>query len=154
VSRTRIEVLAVGDELLTGATGDSNSTFIARELFALGHALARVTVVGDAAEPLAEAFEAALSRSRILVVTGGLGPTVDDRTKEVVAAFFGDPLILDPGVLTGIERRFAARGISMPDSNRKQAYIPRSAHKIPNPVGSAARRTSSCCPASRRRCRR
>lgn len=135
--RTSIEALAVGDELLTGATSDSNSSFIGRELFALGHTLARVTVVGDAAEPLAEAFAAALSRSRVLIVTGGLGPTVDDRTKEVVAAHFGDPLVLDPGVLADIERRFARRGIAMPDTNRKQAYMPRSAHRIPNPVGSA-----------------
>jgi competence/damage-inducible protein CinA-like protein len=137
LTRTRIEVLAVGDELLTGATSDTNSTFIARELFALGHSLARVTVVGDAPGPLGEAFAEALSRSRILVVTGGLGPTVDDRTKEVIAAYFGDPLVLDPDVLADIERRFSVRGIAMPDTNRKQAYVPRSARRIPNPVGSA-----------------
>lgn len=133
----RIELLAVGDELLTGVTTDTNSTFAARELFARGYEVARVTVTGDGAEALRDAFAAAFARSRALVVTGGLGPTVDDRTKEVVADWFGDPLDLDAEVLADIERRFASRGLVMPESNRKQALVPRSARKIPNPVGSA-----------------
>ena len=133
----RIEVLAVGDELLLGATIDTNSSFVARELFALGLELGRVGVVGDAAEEIREALDAALGRARVLIVTGGLGPTVDDRTKEVVAEHFGDALELDEAVLADIRARFERRGRPMPAINVKQALLPRSARKIPNPVGSA-----------------
>jgi nicotinamide-nucleotide amidase len=133
----RIEVLSVGDELLAGTTQDTNSSFIARELFALGLGLSRVTLVGDTAADLRQAFAAALDRSRVLIVTGGLGPTVDDRTKEVVAEHLGDELELDPSVLEDIRARFAARGRAMPEINKKQAMLPRGGHAIPNPVGSA-----------------
>jgi nicotinamide-nucleotide amidase len=132
-----IEVLAVGDELLTGATQETNARFVARELFALGLALGRVTVVGDDESDLRAALVAARERCRVLVVTGGLGPTVDDRTKEVAARLLGDPLVLDTAVLDGIRARFAARGRVMPEINRKQALMPQSAAQIPNPIGSA-----------------
>ncbi len=132
-----IEVLAVGDELLMGTTQDTNSGFVARELFALGLALRRVTVVGDAAPDIAAALGEALARARAVVVTGGLGPTVDDRTKEVVAEYFALPLELDAAILEDIRARFARRGRPMPEINVKQAMMPRGARKIPNPVGSA-----------------
>jgi len=132
-----IEMLAVGDELLSGATQDTNSSFAARELFALGLQLQRVTVVGDRPADLRAAVEEALRRSRALVVTGGLGPTPDDLTKEVFAEHFGDPLELDIEVLNDIRRRFESRGKVMPEINVKQAFLPRAAVKIPNPVGSA-----------------
>jgi nicotinamide-nucleotide amidase len=132
-----VEVLAVGDELLTGATQDTNSSFVARELFALGLPLARVTIVGDEEVALRDEFAAAFERSRALIVTGGLGPTVDDRTKEVAAAFFDDPLELDAETLADIRSRFVRRGRPMPEINVKQAMLPRGARKIPNPLGSA-----------------
>ena len=132
-----IEVLAVGDELLMGTTQDTNSGFVARELFALGLTLGRVTVVGDAAPAISDALGEALARAQAVVVTGGLGPTVDDRTKEVAAAYFGDPLELDAGILADIRARFARRGRPMPEINVKQAMMPRGARTIPNPVGSA-----------------
>lgn len=133
----RIEVLAVGDELLLGATQDSNSGFAAREMFASGLQLAQVTVVSDADAELRAGVEAALARCQALVVTGGLGPTVDDRTKEVVAALLGDELLLDEAILDDIRARFARRGRPMPEINVKQAMMPRGARVIPNPVGSA-----------------
>jgi nicotinamide-nucleotide amidase len=132
-----IEVLAVGDELLSGATIDTNSNWIARELFTLGLKPARVTQVGDAAADLGDAFAGAWSRCRVLIVTGGLGPTVDDRTKEVIAAYFGDPLELDAAVLADLQARFARRERPMPPTNVKQALLPRGGTKVPNPVGSA-----------------
>ncbi len=132
-----IELLAVGDELLAGATIDTNSNWIARELFGLGLQPARVTQVGDAAADLRDAFAAAWQRCRVLIVTGGLGPTVDDRTKEVVAAYFEDPLELDDAVLSDLRARFARRERAMPATNVKQAMMPRAGHKVPNPVGSA-----------------
>src|SRR5262245_14436954 len=112
-----VEVLVVGDEILTGATQDTNSAFVARVLFEAGILLARVTVVGDAPDPLRDAFAAAYARSTVLVVTGGLGPTVDDRTKEVVAAYFDDALELDSEVLAEIRARFERRGRAMPEIN-------------------------------------
>jgi len=132
-----IEVLAVGDELLSGATIDTNSNWIARELFALGLQPARVTQVGDARADLRDAFAAAWERCRVLIVTGGLGPTVDDRTKEVVAEHLGDPLLLDEIVLEELRARFARRERPMPETNVKQAMLPQGGRKIPNPVGSA-----------------
>ena len=104
-----IEVLAVGDELLSGATIDTNSNWIARALFALGLQPARVTQVGDEPAALRAAFAAAWERCRVLIVTGGLGPTVDDRTKEVVAEYFGDPLVLDEAVLAELRARTATK---------------------------------------------
>jgi nicotinamide-nucleotide amidase len=133
----RIEMLAVGDELLLGSTLDTNSSFAARRLFEHGMELSRISIVGDRAADLRDAVDAALGRSRSLIVTGGLGPTVDDLTKEIVAEHFGDPLELDEEVLADIRQRFERRGRPMPEINRKQALLPRSARKIPNPVGSA-----------------
>jgi competence/damage-inducible protein CinA-like protein len=132
-----IEVLAVGDELLSGATLETNAQFTARELFDLGLRIERITVVGDEAAALRDALASALERCTTLIVTGGLGPTIDDRTKEVAAEYFGDPLDLDAEILESIRRRFEARGRPMPEINRKQALVPRSARIIPNPVGSA-----------------
>lgn len=132
-----VEIVAVGDELLLGATADTNSSFIARELFGSGYDLGRVTVVGDRPEALRDAVAAALARAAAVVVTGGLGPTVDDITKEVVAALLGDTLELDAATLEEIRAHFVRRGRSMPEVNVKQALLPRAGRKIPNPVGSA-----------------
>lgn len=132
-----VEVVAVGDELLLGATVDTNSNFIGRELFALGYELQRVTLVGDQPEALRDALQSALVRADAVLVTGGLGPTLDDITKEVVSDHFGDPLELDAATLEEIRSHFARRGRSMPEINVKQAMLPRSGRKIPNPVGSA-----------------
>jgi nicotinamide-nucleotide amidase len=133
----RIETLAVGDELLSGSTQDTNSRFVARELATLGLRLERMTCASDDAALLRRAVEEALGRCDVLLVTGGLGPTPDDRTKEIVAEILADDLELDPLVLEDIRRRFVARGRSMPEINRKQALRPRGGRWIPNPVGSA-----------------
>jgi nicotinamide-nucleotide amidase len=133
----RAEVVTVGDEILAGATTDTNSGFIARTLFEIGVAVRRVTQVPDLGHDIQEAVQAALQRARFVVVTGGLGPTPDDHTKEDVAALFGDALELDEGVLESIRARFAARHLEMPAINVKQAMLPRGGRVIANPVGSA-----------------
>lgn len=133
----RAEVVTVGDEVLAGATIDTNSGFIARSLFGLGVAVGRVTQVPDSRRDIQEAVAAALGRARYVVVTGGLGPTPDDHTKEDLAALFGDPLELDETVLEGIRRRFAERNLEMPDNNIKQAMLPAGGSVLANPVGSA-----------------
>lgn len=136
-SRVVAEVIAVGDEILAGATTNTNSGFIARTLQPLGITLRQVTEVGDVAADIQAAVGAAMQRARIIIVTGGLGPTPDDHTKEDIAELFDDELELDSAVLEAIRQRFAARGLTMSPINEKQAWIPRSASIIPNPIGSA-----------------
>src|SRR5262245_5258317 len=132
-----IEVLVVGNEVLSGAVADTNSGAVARALLPLGLEVERVTQVGDVPEAIARAAAEAVQRARVLVVSGGLGPTPDDCTKEALAAHFGSRLELDAETLEEIRRRFAERGLVMSESNRKQALLPEGALKIPNPVGSA-----------------
>ncbi len=132
-----VEILVVGDEVLCGAVADTNSGDVARALLPLGQEVTRVTQVGDVAEAIVTAAAAAVTRARVLVVSGGLGPTPDDRTKEALAVLFGDTLELDAATLEDIRQRFAQRGLVMAASNRKQAFLPRSGLKIPNAVGSA-----------------
>ena len=133
----QVELLVVGEEVLSGATLDTNSGDVARALRASGLGVARAAIVGDRPADIRDAARAALERAHVLVVTGGLGPTPDDCTKEALAELFADALELDAATLEEIRARFAARGIVMPESNRKQAFLPQSARKIPNPVGSA-----------------
>ena len=133
----QLEVLVVGDEIVSGVRNDTNSDHVARRLFEYGLQVARVTQVRDRADEICAAAREALQRTRILIVTGGLGPTPDDLTKEALAELFDDPLDFDAATLEDMQRRWAHRGKHMPEMNRKQAYLPRSAAKIPNPLGSA-----------------
>jgi nicotinamide-nucleotide amidase len=132
-----VEILSVGDEILAGATTNTNAGFIARTLTPLGFPVRRVTEVGDVAAEIQDAVRAALATASVLIVTGGLGPTPDDHTKEDIAELFADPLERNDDVLQNMRQRFAARGLSMPAVNEKQAWMPQSAQVIPNPVGSA-----------------
>jgi nicotinamide-nucleotide amidase len=130
-------IIAVGSELLTPDKTDTNSLYITQVLNDLGIDVAFKAVVGDRRDELASHIAHALSRHRILVMTGGLGPTDDDLTREVVAAHLGLPLDEDPAIVDAIERRFAARGWKMPAVNRRQAQVPRGATVLSNPNGTA-----------------
>jgi nicotinamide-nucleotide amidase len=130
-------VLAVGSEMLTPTRTDTNSLYITEILNGLGIDLAYKAVVGDDRDELAAAIVLALDRHRILILTGGLGPTDDDLTREVVAAHFALPLVEEPAIVETIRARFAARGIAMPEVNRRQALVPRGARVLDNPRGSA-----------------
>ena len=132
-----IEVLVVGDEIVSGVTADTNSGSVARALFERGHFVSRVTHVGDRAADVAQAAREAMQRARVLIVSGGLGPTPDDLTKEAFSALFDDELVLDEATLEEIRQRFARRGLAMSETNRKQALLPRGGRKIANPLGSA-----------------
>jgi nicotinamide-nucleotide amidase len=131
------EILTVGTELLLGQIVDTNASWIAQRLAEAGIDLFYKTTVGDNAARIDAAVRQALSRADVLIATGGLGPTEDDLTREVVAAVLGRPLRLEPAVLAHIERRFAHRKIPMPDNNRKQAMVPEGAEVLPNPNGTA-----------------
>jgi nicotinamide-nucleotide amidase len=133
----RAEIVSVGSELLLGQIVDTNAAFIARQLAALGLDLFHKTTVGDNLDRVAAALEGALGRAQVVITTGGLGPTEDDVTREAVARAMGRELVFHPDLLGDIEQFFRARGLPLSPSNRKQAYIPRGAIPLSNPVGTA-----------------
>lgn len=131
------EIICIGTELLLGDILNSNAQFLAQQLAQLGIPHYYQTVVGDNPLRIKRAVAIACERSRLLIFTGGLGPTPDDLTHETLADFFDAPLQKQADVLEDIQRKFAQRGRVMPENNRKQAQIPRGAEVLPNPVGSA-----------------
>ena len=131
------EILAVGSELLTPHRQDTDSLFLTARLNDIGIDVIAKTVVGDDAGELASRLRDALHRSRLVITTGGLGPTADDVTREVAAEVLGLPLIEDADVLSTIQKRFESRRMRMPDGNRRQAAVPRGARVLPNPNGTA-----------------
>lgn len=137
MSDNSAEIISVGTELLLGEILNTNAQFLAQELARLGIAHYYQTVVGDNILRLQKAVAIACERSRLLIFTGGLGPTPDDLTTEALADFFQAPLIEREDVLAEIAEKFARRGRHMSPSNRKQALIPAGAAVLPNPTGSA-----------------
>ena len=133
----RAEILGVGTELLYGETLDTNTAEIARSLKPYALKVERTLRVADEVAPLAREVEEAFARARLVVLSGGLGPTPDDVTREAVALALGEPLELDEAVLGEIEAFFRARGRTMPEANRKQAMRIPSATWLKNPRGTA-----------------
>lgn len=131
------EVVAIGTELLLGEIADTNTQAIARGLRRLGIDLFRTTVVGDNPRRIADAILESLSRSHIVITTGGLGPTVDDPTREAVALALGVPTEFRDDLWERIQERFARFGRTPSENNRRQAYLPAGARPIENPVGTA-----------------
>ena len=130
-------IIAVGSELLTPEKTDTNSLFITQVLNDLGLAVAFKSIVGDHRAELTSHLAHALQRHRVVIMTGGLGPTDDDLTREVVAGHLGLPMREDAAIVECIERRFASRGWKMPAVNRRQALVPRGAAVLDNPNGTA-----------------
>ncbi len=131
------EIITTGTEILLGEIVDTNAAWIARQLREAGVNLYYKTTVGDNEKRLREMIELALSRSDVVIVTGGLGPTVDDVTRPAIAVATGRPLELREDALQTLQARFARFGAKMTDNNRRQAYIPRGGVLIENPVGTA-----------------
>ncbi|MGJ3251077.1 MAG: competence/damage-inducible protein A [Elainellaceae cyanobacterium] len=131
------EIICVGTELLLGEILNSNAQFLAQELARLGISHYYQTVVGDNPLRLKKVITTACERSRLLLFTGGLGPTPDDLTTETIADFFGVPLVERAEILEDIARKYAHRGWIVSPSNRKQALLPEGADVLPNPQGSA-----------------
>jgi nicotinamide-nucleotide amidase len=131
------EILCIGTELLLGNITNGNARWIAEQLAALGIPHHRQLVVGDNRERLITELQAAPQRCRVLITTGGLGPTPDDLTTEAIAAAFGAPLVEHPQVWAEIQARLAARGRPCAASNRRQAFLPAGAALLPNPTGTA-----------------
>jgi nicotinamide-nucleotide amidase len=134
----RIETLCTGDELLTGLTSDTNSRFFQTLLLErCGLTVQRSTVVGDVRGELIEALTTLAARCDVVLVSGGLGPTIDDLTIECAAEAAGVRLLEDPTVMEHIRARFEARGIALTDNNRRQARVPEESEAVLNAEGSA-----------------
>jgi competence/damage-inducible protein CinA-like protein len=131
------EILTIGTEILLGEIVDTNARFIARKLRDAGIDLYRKTTVGDNASRIAQAIGEAFQRSDIVITTGGLGPTVDDPTREAVALAVGAETEFHPELWEQIQARFRRYGRKPTENNRRQAYIPKGAIAIENLVGTA-----------------
>jgi nicotinamide-nucleotide amidase len=130
-------ILSTGDELITGRVVDTNSTYIADKFYSLAIEVVAVFKVGDSRERLLWAFQHGEELGDLIIGTGGLGPTADDLTTEMVAEFIGVKLKMDKNVAEGLKRRFESRGMTMTPNNLKQALFPEGAEIIPNPMGTA-----------------
>jgi nicotinamide-nucleotide amidase len=132
----RVEILNTGSELLLGQVTNTHLASIAQALFPLGLRVQFQTCVDDG-EPIRPALQAAFSRCDVLIVTGGLGPTSDDVTRDVTAELLDLPLRHDPVVMQAIEERFARRGLTVTGRIQRQAQVPAGAEVLPNPNGTA-----------------
>jgi nicotinamide-nucleotide amidase len=131
------EVVAVGSELLGSTRTDSNSLYISQRLSDVGIDIHVKSVVGDERADLATVFRQALDRSDVIVFTGGLGPTDDDLTRDVVSDVLQLPMAIDESIVDRIRARFERRGLTMPEVNRRQGQVPRGAVVLDNPNGTA-----------------
>jgi nicotinamide-nucleotide amidase len=133
----RAEIISCGTELLLGYITDTNATYLAQHLAALGIDLYYVSQVGDNLERIVETLQRAWQRSDLVVITGGLGPTEDDLTREAISALLGETMQVDPEQEAILRARFAHANRLMPERNLKQATLIPSVQALKNPVGSA-----------------
>jgi len=131
------EIFSQGEEVVTGQTVDSNAAWLSQQLVDAGFSVTRHTAVGDELDALVTLIEDISRRADCCICTGGLGPTIDDLTREAVSLAAGVPLVLDVQAMQDIAHYFAERQRTMPENNRKQAYLPQDAVRLDNPVGTA-----------------
>lgn len=131
------EIVAIGTELLLGEITDTNSVFMARALRDIGVNVFFMSTVGDNLQRIVDAIDLALNRAEIIITCGGLGPTVDDMTRQAVATATHRELVFQQALYDVIAERFQGFGVKMTDNNRQQAYLPQDAEVIENPVGTA-----------------
>lgn len=132
-----LEIITIGTELLLGEITDTNSTYIARTLRDHGIDIYRITTIGDNPGRIASTIREAFQRADIIITTGGLGPTVDDPTRQACAEATDRDLVFDPELWEKIVQRFKDYGREPTENNRRQAYIPEGAIPVDNPVGTA-----------------
>jgi nicotinamide-nucleotide amidase len=133
----KAEIITIGDELLIGQTIDTNSAWIGAELSQLGFDICRKISIHDRRDDITDAVSEAVSRFDIVIITGGLGPTSDDITKQTLCDIFNGHLVVNTTVLSMIEEMMLRRGISMNENNRKQAEVPDSCRVLYNKMGTA-----------------
>ena len=132
-----VEIIVIGDELLIGQVTDTNSGWIARELNHIGWEVTEITTVRDRSREITNALNSSFGRVDVVLMTGGLGPTKDDITKQTLCDYFGGKLVFDESVFANVEAIFRRRKLTMNDSTRNQAYVPNMCTVIQNPVGTA-----------------
>ncbi len=132
------EIIAIGDEILIGQTVDTNSTFIATHLNLNGIKVRQKRVIADEADAITQALDHIHSDTRLVFMTGGLGPTKDDITKKTLARYFGGEMVFHPEIFENIKRLFASFNRVPSEANRGQAYLPSSCEPIVNEVGTAS----------------
>ena len=133
----KAEIISIGNELLNGNTVNTNASYIARRLHENGMPVGWIQTVQDEAGAIQNALDLALKRSRIILVSGGLGPTHDDITKQALADYFHSQLIFNEEIFQKIKKRFEKRGLPLPEINRTMALVPQDAEVIPNTLGTA-----------------
>lgn len=133
----KVEIIPIGDEILIGQIVDTNSSWMAQQLTQQGFEIVAVTNIGDDARMLKQALDIAFERADILLLTGGVGPTKDDITKQTLCDYFHSELIFDASVIETIEQLFAKRNIPLNELTRNQAFVPDNSTVIQNPVGTA-----------------
>lgn len=132
-----VEIIVIGDELLIGQVTDTNSGWIARDLNHIGWEVTEITTVRDRSREITDALNSSFGRVDVVLMTGGLGPTKDDITKQTLCDYFGGKLVFDESVFANVEAIFRRRKLTMNDSTRNQAYVPNMCTVIQNPVGTA-----------------
>ncbi len=133
----KAEVISIGDEMTSGQRLDTNSRWLSQQLADLGVTTIRHTTIADDLDANIDVFASAAQRADVVISTGGLGPTLDDLTRDALSAAFDAPLELDEASLAHIENMFSQRKRPMPERNRVQAMMPRGTRVIPNPHGTA-----------------
>ena len=132
-----VEIIVIGDELLIGQVTDTNSGWIARELNHIGWEVTEIRTVRDRSREITDALNSSFGRVDVVLMTGGLGPTKDDITKQTLCDYFGGKLVFDESVFANVEAIFRRRKLTMNDSTRNQAYVPNVCTVIQNSVGTA-----------------
>jgi nicotinamide-nucleotide amidase len=137
VGNIKAEVITIGNEILAGWTLNTNANWIAQKCNDIGLAVQWMTTIADTDEEIKAALKNAASRAKVILCTGGLGPTPDDITKKTIASFFESDLIVDKSVLNHVLKIFEGRNMHMPEINRDQALVPKNATVIFNSIGTA-----------------
>jgi len=132
------EIISIGDELLIGQVVNTNASWISEQLILAGIKVHQVTTISDTRTHILSALQEAEGRADLILITGGLGPTKDDITKETLCEYFETDLVFSEEVYDNITRLFGKRGLTLSSPNRKQAEVPRDCTPIQNPHGSAA----------------
>ncbi len=133
----KVETISIGNELIYGRIVDTNAAFLAKRLSENGLTVCFHTVVGDGIKDIKTALSVAVERADTVIITGGLGPTIDDLTRQAISEFIGRKLLFDEKVWHDIKTRLLRKSIKISDSNKRQAMIPEGADAIKNPMGTA-----------------
>lgn len=134
----RASIISIGNELLNGRTINTNATYIGAALHEIGVPARKVITIRDDIEEITKTLSHAINESNVVIITGGLGPTHDDITKNAAAKFFGSKMVFNKSIMRKMEARFRKRSMKMPEVNRNQALVPHNAELLENPVGTAA----------------